>query len=126
MEILPATFTWQSIDVDVYFGRNNIKALAIDLGYNGDMLLPDAEFETISPSNIIVRRGKFMTPAGEKVVKNASVIDTVRINHNWFFAEISTNETVSERLIGLGFFRRFDYVIFDFVNERIYLPKKVW
>jgi hypothetical protein len=126
-EILPATFAQQSIMVNVDFGNNNVKTMAIDLGYNGDMLLPSVEFKTIcSPSNTIVRPGKIITPAGVKVVNNVSEIDTVRINHNWFFAEISTNETVSERLIGLAFFRRFDYVIFDFVDERIYLPKKVW
>jgi hypothetical protein len=127
MEILPTTFTRLSIAVDVDFGRNNVRTIAIDLGYNGDMLLPSAEFKTIgSSSHTIVRPGKFITPAGEKVVNNVSAIDTVRINHNWFFAEVSTNETVSERLIGLDFFRRFDSVIFDFVNHRIYIPKKIW
>jgi hypothetical protein len=127
MEILAATFTRESIALDVDFGRHNVKALAIDLGYNGDMILPSGDFKKACPSSkTFARVGKFMTPAGENIVDNISTIDTVKINHNWFVAEISTNKTVSERLIGLAFFRRFDYVIFDFVNERIYVPKKIW
>jgi len=90
-----------------------------------DMLLPSVEFKTISSSSkTIARAGKFITPAGEKTVNTVSAIDTVRINHNWFFAHVSTNETVSERLVGLGFFRRFDYVIFDFVNKRFTCRRK--
>src|SRR5436190_8022799 len=123
-EILPATFSRQSITVNVDFGHDNVKPMAIDLGYDGDMLLPGRDLDNTRSTKKFVWSGKFKTPAGERNVSNVSFLDTVRINRNWFFAEISTNETVSERLIGLAFFRRFDFVIFDFVSERIYVPRK--
>lgn len=127
MEIFPAKFGAKSISVGVDFGHDNIKSIAIDFGYDGDMLLPGGDFKSIPPSSkTFTRSGKFNTPAGEKIVKNISVIDTVRINQNWFVAMISSNDLVAERLLGLAFFRRFNYVIIDFPNKRIYVPKKVW
>lgn len=126
-EIFPASFNRNSITVDVAFGDNNIKRMAIDLGYNDDMLLPLSEFKAINESDkIFIDSARFSTPASENIVKNLSAFDTVKINENWFFTMTSSNEMVKERLIGLKFFRKFDYVIFDFINKRIYIPKKVW
>lgn len=126
-EIFPATFDQQSIKVSIDFGNNIVRSMAIDLGYNGDMLLPLRDFESINPSKeSAVNIEKFSTPASENTVNIVSIFDTVSINHNWFFTIISSNKLVSERVIGLTFFKRFDYVIFDFIHERIYIPKKVW
>lgn len=101
--------------------------MAIDLGYNGDMLMPLSEFNTISSSNkILINLRRFATPSSEHIVNHLSILDTVHIDHNWFSAIVSANETVKERLIGLAFFNRFNYVIFDFINKHIYIPKKVW
>ncbi len=126
-EVFPATFNAQAIKVKVRFGNNILKTLAIDLGYNGDILMPYNDFKNISSQKqIFTGEGKFSTPASQNIINNLSVYDTVRINHNWFFAGISSNEKVTESVIGLTFFKRFGYVIFDFINKRIYIPKKVW
>jgi predicted aspartyl protease len=126
-EVFPATFNEQSITVEVDFGNNNVKTMAIDLGYNGYMLMPLTEFNKISSTNkIFTNPGTFATPASENSVNNLSISDTVNIDHNWFFTIVSSNETAKERLIGLDFFKRFDYVLFDFINKQIYIPKKVW
>lgn len=126
-EVFPATFNAQAIKVKVRFGNNILKTLAIDLGYNGDILMPYNDFKNVSSQKqVFTDKGKFSTPASENIINNLSVYDTVRINHNWFFAEISSNKKVTESVIGLTFFKRFGYVIFDFINKRIYIPKKVW
>jgi hypothetical protein len=126
-EIFPANFTGQSIEVNVDFGERIVKTMAIDLGYNGDLLLPLAEFQRIGKSSKVFNQlSKFSTPASRSLVNQYAILDTVNINHNWFATIISSRETVKERLIGLLFFRRFSYVIFDFVNNRVYIPKKVW
>jgi predicted aspartyl protease len=126
-EIFPATINQQSITVDVDFGNKDIKTLAIDIGYNGYMLLPPGDFKPISsPAKTFVTPSRFNTPASRNIVNNLSVVDTVNINHNWFATVVSSNEAVKERLIGLAFFKRFDYIIFDFINKHIYVPKKVW
>jgi hypothetical protein len=126
-EIFPASFTGQSIEVNIDFGERIVKTMAIDLGYNGDLLLPLAEFQRIAKSSKVFNHfNKFSTPASRTLVNQYAILDTVNINHNWFATTISSHETVKERLIGLLFFRRFSYVIFDFVNKRVYIPRKVW
>lgn len=126
-EVFPATFNKQSITVGVDFGNNNVKTMAIDLGYNGYMLMPLTEFNKIKSSKkIFINLSRFATPSSENIINHLSVLDTVNIKHNWFFTVVSSNETAKERLIGLEFFKRFDYVIFDFINKHIYIPKKVW
>ncbi len=126
-EIFPSIFNEESVKVDVRFGNNVVKAMAIDLGFNGDFIMPREEFDKLgNRSKAVADSARFSTPGSEKIVNNLMIFDTVNINRNWFYAFVSSNETVRERLIGLQFFRRFDFVIFDFVNKQIYLPKKVW
>lgn len=126
-EIFPATFNEQSITVDVDLGDNNIKVMAIDMGYNGCLLVPPHDIKKVySPNRIFLTPSKFSTPSSQNIVNSWSVVDTVKINNNWFFTIISTAEIVKERLIGQAFFKKFDYVIIDFINKRIYIPKKVW
>ena len=126
-EVFPAAFKAHSITVSVDFGNDNVKTMAIDLGFNGAMLMPLVEFDKISASSSVFSRpGRFGTPAGENIVNNFSIMDTVKINHSWFSTLVTSSKTVKERLIGLDFFKRFDYVLFDFKNKHIYLPKKVW
>jgi hypothetical protein len=113
--------------IDVTFEKNIIKTMAVDLGYNGDLLMPLKEFNKISSQNkIFTTPAKFNTPASNNLINSLSIFDTININHNWFFTIVSSNEKVKEQLIGLQFFRKFDFVIFDFINKQIYIPKKVW
>ena len=126
-EIFPSTFNEQSIKTDVAFGNNIVKTMAIDLGFNGDFLLPLTEFDKLSNrSKAVTDSARLSTPGSAGTVNSLLIFDTVNINHSWFHALVSSNKTVKEQLIGLLFFRRFDFIILDFINKRIYLPKKVW
>lgn len=126
-EVFPATFDQGSIKIDVRFGGNAVKTMAVDLGYNGDLLVPLSEFNRVSVQNkTFLSPAMFNTPASGNFVNSLSFIDTVNINHIWLSAIVSSNEKVQERLIGLNFFRKFDFVIFDFKNKQLYLPKKIW
>jgi hypothetical protein len=126
-EMFPANFKKQVFTVDVHFGNKQVKAMAVDLGYNGNMLLPASDFDDISSSKKIYKNiSKFNTPVSENIVNNLSVFDTIKIHHNWFLTMVSTNDKVTERLIGLDFFKKFNYVIFDFINQQIFIPKKIW
>lgn len=124
-EIFPAKFDQHSINIEVDFGNNMVKTLAVDLGYNGEMLLPQSQFNRICPSGKRnTSAGTFDTPAGEKTVNKLWFFDSVKLGNNWFVTMVSSNETAKEYLVGLSFFKRFDYVIFNFINRRIYIPKK--
>ncbi|MES2893204.1 MAG: hypothetical protein V4725_14360 [Bacteroidota bacterium] len=126
-EVFPASFTEGSIELGVKFSNDVEQSIGIDLGFNGDFLLPADAFKNVSGQRkSFTETKKFSTPASWNIVNVTTTLDTVQIGHNWYFAFVSTSDTVKERLLGLQFFRRFDYVIFDFINERVYLPKKVW
>lgn len=126
-EIFPASFTGHAIEVEVDFGEGIVEKLAVDLGYNRDLLLPMVGFQKISRGRgVFSQPGTFSTPGSHATITQHAIIDTVNIGHDWYASLVSSHETVTERLLGLSFFRRFSYVIFDFVGKRIYVPKKVW
>ena len=126
-EILPAVFGDGSITVEITLQNGASKRLQVDLGYNGDVILPLDEFKAISTgSNVFSRSDRFMTPASGNQVKDLFLLDTVKINRNWFTELISSNELIKEHLAGIQFFQRFDVVVFDFLHRRIYVPRKVW
>jgi hypothetical protein len=126
-EVIPAVFDQWSVTIDVKFGGNVIIPMAIDLGYNGELLMPLKEFNKISSQKkTFATPAKFSTPGSDNVINRLSIFDTINIHHNWFLTIVSSNETIKERLIGLPFFMRFDFVIFDFINKQIYTAKKIW
>ncbi|HXB42797.1 MAG TPA: hypothetical protein VNV85_02020 [Puia sp.] len=126
-EVSFAAFGQEYIKINVSFGNNIAKTMAIDLGYNGEMILPLNDFNDITRTKKTSSRFTiFKTPASQNIVNSLSFFDTVMINHNWFHAMVSSNEKVKERLIGLQFLEKFDFVILDFINKKMYLPKKVW
>ncbi|MBY0480760.1 MAG: hypothetical protein K2Q21_05340 [Chitinophagaceae bacterium] len=89
------------------------------------MLLPLNDFNKIRESKkVFASTSQLSTPASSEIIDRLMLLDTVNINHDRFSVVVSSSESIKERLIGLLFFRRFDYVIFDFINKQIYIPKK--
>ncbi|HTR31667.1 MAG TPA: hypothetical protein VMH27_20485 [Puia sp.] len=126
-EILPAVFNKDNIKIDVELGKGVVKTAAIDLGYHGDIILPMEDFLAIRTANKkFSRPSEFMTPASASVVNDLYFFDTIKLNNNWFHVMVSSNEKVKERLVGVEFFDRFDFVVFDFKNSKIHISKKVW
>ena len=126
-EILPTVFNKDYIKIEVELGKGVVKTAAVDLGYHGDIILPMEDYLAIRTSNKkFSRPSKFTTPASESVVNDLFFFDTVKLNNNWFHVMISSNEKVKERLIGVEFFDRFDFVVIDFKHRKIHISKKVW
>ena len=123
-EVLYSTFTDNHTKIEVKFGSGITKTMSIDLGYNGYLLLPMDEFEQLRQSKYVVPgTATFSTPASRSVVEQRSFLDTVKINPHQFLTVVASNEKVKERLVGWRFFKQLDFMIIDFINRKVYLPK---
>jgi hypothetical protein len=123
--LLPANFSNNTIWINVGFKDGRIRRLQLDLGFNGGMLLPSKDFKqlTRAQKHIDKQMQDFSTPGSASEVETSSLLDTVFIPKNPYTAVISTNKLAVERLIGLGFFQQFAYVILDYRSQRVYLSK---
>ncbi len=64
--------------------------------------MPLKEFDRLSNRNkAVTDSARFSTPGSERIVNSLTIFDTVNINHNWFFAFISSNETAKRTTIGI-------------------------
>jgi len=74
-------------------------------------------------SHIDKQTQNFSTPGGANELEISSFPDTVFIQKIPYTTVVSTNKLAVERLIGLGFFQQFAYVILDYRDRRIYVSK---
>lgn len=125
-KVLPSRFNEGVIELDVLFQKNIRKALEIDMGYNGWILIPLKLFGIVSAGN--KRRHAdtllFSTPGGSENVLNLSILDSIKIGKKFFPVSIASNQRNNEMLIGAGFFRQFEFVIFDYINGAVYVSNK--
>jgi len=124
--VLPSRFNEGVIELDVLFQKNIRKALEIDMGYNGWILIPLKLFGIVSAGN--KRRHAdtllFSTPGGSENVLNLSILDSIKIGKKFLPVSIASNQRNNEMLIGAGFFRQFEFVIFDYINGAVYVSNK--
>ncbi|MEO5683052.1 MAG: aspartyl protease family protein [Chitinophagaceae bacterium] len=123
--ILPSRFTEKSIDIDVGFRNDITKTLSLDLGCNEDIMMPADEFLPIKKNNSGYREdvAVFSTPGSSVKVHNLRVRDTISVGGRSFIAGIASNNVVKEKLMGLNFFRQFDFIVLDYLNSRVYIAK---
>ncbi len=104
---------------DIRLGRLRIKKMLLDSGFYGDIMLYDSDIEVIN---------KFITP--DTIINDTSnslysdsipvkryVYYDVYIN-DLLFEKLTINEG-KKRLIGIGFFRKFDRVFWDSGNREV-------
>jgi hypothetical protein len=122
---LPSIFKDNNIELQVNFRNRITKRVEIDFGYNGDILLPEKEFEKITKGNYKTYEDSlnFSTPVHSQRTKQKVALDSISINNNIFQTSFSTNPLVNDALIGRRFFRQFEFVIFDYVNKSVYVSK---
>jgi len=107
------------IAINVKFSTGAIHRTFVDLGYNGDLLLPQEDALYLSgKEKKFTETIRLTTPSDSKIINRLSAIDTVNISNHWFVVAAATTASTKERLIGLRFFRRFDFIIIDFKNKK--------
>lgn len=124
--ILPSRFKDDLIELKVSF-RNNIKeTVEVDLGYNGGILIPMKLFNIISAGSkrTLMDTLLFSTPGASENVLNHLALDSVKIGKKFFPVFIASNQSDKEMLMGARFFKQFEFVIFDYINQAVYVSKK--
>ncbi|MEP6748183.1 MAG: hypothetical protein ABJB86_10695 [Bacteroidota bacterium] len=128
-EPVPATFTDKAIEIEVTLSKSIKKKFGLDIGYNGCMIIPANEFVplTASGKQVFKMTKKVSTPAGADTIENSVIIDSMWIgNYYWGGLSgecIATNTIVKEKLIGMGFFKQFAFLVIDYRNKAVYLSR---
>jgi predicted aspartyl protease len=115
------------IKVTTNFLDSNVdKVFEVDLGYSGSIILPKKEFDKIDVSKqAIITTGTVISVAGTQAVTRYT-LDEVKskIGQSEFTIKVTSNDKVTMNLLGLEFFAKFKYIIFDYINKEIYLYKE--
>lgn len=122
---LPAVFTSKAVAIEVVLGNAVNTTLELDLGYNGAVIIPASLFKSVvgGKNNSYRNSMDFSTPSGTSVVDNVTAKDSIRIGQQRFMTLITTNDLVKEKLLGLGFFSQFEFVIIDYLDKTVYVSK---
>lgn len=123
-ESILATVESNRIMVNVGLSNGLTQRMFVDLGFNGDLLVSqDDSTYLLSKSKFVKGTVKLSTPSDTKIISQLLTFDTVKISNHWFGVSVSTTKSTNDRLIGLQFFRRFSFIIIDFKNRRLLVPK---
>ena len=122
--LLPTTFSGNTFTIEAVFGNGVTKKFDVDLGFNGMAILPLKEFSDISNPGITFESEiSFKTPAGDHLIKSITSHQKVLLGTDSVSFMFSTNEKVAENLLGLGFFKQFEFVVLDYPNKQIYISR---
>ena len=121
---LPTTFKDNTFIIEPVFSNGVTKKFEVDFGFNGMAILPSKDFEEISlPEKKFNSDVSFKTPAGRHLLKNTTSHEKISLGTDSVFFMFSTNDKVSESVVGLSFFRQFEFVILDYPNKQIYVSR---
>ena len=111
--------------MEVTFPHGSTKIFQLDLGFNREMIIPLDEFKLIEIGNKRISTDylRFSTPSSFEDIENTTAFDTIKINRNYYLTGLTTNKLVKERLIGLLFFERFEFLILDCLNKAVYISE---
>ncbi|MDE3214520.1 MAG: hypothetical protein KGM98_14925 [Bacteroidota bacterium] len=125
-EVLPTSFTNNIIKLLIQFRNNIAEEVQVDFGFNGSTMVPEKDFRKLSKGNYQTynRNLRFSTPTNIDTLETNFSFDTIQIEKHKFKTFISSNKVAREKLMGLGFFRQFNFVILDFLNKAFYLSRQ--
>jgi predicted aspartyl protease len=112
--------------VETLFDNNVKKTLEVDLGYGGYITVPKKVFDQIDPNHkATVKEGTTTTIAGtEKTTMYRLEDATVKMGDNNFKGTLSSSDISKPKLLGLVFFSKFKFVIFDYLNKVLYVSNE--
>lgn len=123
--MLPSTFNDNIFTIEPTFENGVKKKFDVDFGFSGSAALPLKDFNEISGMQ---RQhsypARFSTPAGEQVVTNTLSYATVSLGTDSVKMTWFSNNKLTESVVGLEFFKQFEFVVLDYPNKKIYVS--VW
>ena len=121
---LPTNYKDNTFTIKIAFGNGVTKMFEVDLGFNGMAILPLKDFsEIIDPGKTFESDISFKTPAGNHFIKSTTSHQKVLLGTDSVSFMFSTNDRVAEKLVGLGFFKQFEFVVLDYPNKQIYVSR---
>jgi hypothetical protein len=124
MRLLPTHFENNIFTVQATFSNGIKKNFEVDIGFNGNGLLPLKEFKEINQlQSSNTYPAAFSTPKGKQVLNQYLAHENILLGTDSVSFDYSTNEKIAESILGLGFFRQFKSVILDYPNKHIYISR---
>ena len=106
--------------------KNSItQKLTIDFGFGGAILIPKDIFDEIDISHEAVLKDTLITTLASKskISRRTLKGENVKINNINYSTQIITFDNSKMSLIGLNFFKQFDFVVIDYSEKKLYLSK---
>ena len=99
--------------------------LMIDFGFGGMILLPKDIFNNIDIHHEAVLKDTVSTTLASKskITKSTLTKQNVMINNKSYTTQMVTFDNSKMSLIGLKFFKQFDFVVIDYLKKKLYLSK---
>jgi hypothetical protein len=120
---LPSEFNDNIISIDASFSKHIHRKLAVDLGYNGSVVIPkqqpgeiDTSFDTAQTTKTVLK-----TLSGNHYANDIVSVGRINIGSRSYPAILHSSGVIKEGLLGLEFFRQFKFVVLDYRNKSIYV-----
>lgn len=114
--------------IDILFENNFKENFEVDLGYNGYITLPKSKFDKIDTDHKATIKNSTVTSiAGTQEVTQYKLSNTI-VKFSDRSSPLNTtlisSSVMKKKLLGVGFFSMFKFVVFDYTNKTIYLSKE--
>jgi predicted aspartyl protease len=124
---IPARLNYgYNFNIDVAFDNNITERMEVDLGYNGFITMPKTQFFKIDSSRkAIIKEGQVTSASGTQATKQYVLENVdIKIGSLSTHTKIISSDVMRKKYLGLGFFAKYKFVIFDYLNKSIYLSNE--
>jgi predicted aspartyl protease len=113
--------------IDILFENNIKEKFEVDLGYNGYLTIPLTEFDKIDLNKkaIIKNSTNTFIVGTQNVTQYQLPNTTIKFSDRTksLTTTLISSNVMKMKLIGVGFFSKFKFVVFDYPNKTIYISK---
>ena len=124
--ILPSKFNETGkITIEALFENNVKETIDVDFGFNGTIILPKKVFDKIDINHKATSKKGTTTSVTGTETTTKYILDStnLKVGEEKFNLTIRSTDNVSLKLMGLGFFSKFKFVILDYRDKKVYLSK---
>lgn len=116
-----------------YFDRITVKmkmentvtdVFEVDFGYNGAVTLPYDKFRKVAKDSYVRKASGTLSTAAGTVETNFYILKHGVLDFKgdtYLDFDITSSDAMKDKLLGLGFFSQFKYVIIDYVHKSLYV-----
>ena len=128
LEKIVANFTkTDKIQFDILFKNELYEKIDMDLGYNGMLIIPKENFDKVDEKHkAVVKEGYTITVAGKQTVTNYNLdLVGIKIGDKDFDVTLRSTNNMRGKLLGVGFFSKFKFIVIDYLNKDFYISRGI-